>query len=92
MFDPLIVYFCWRYSIIVSIKYNQELSDEENIKRIKDQGIFSNDPQTIMRAIDELERYGNRIIEDIEDIVAADYHDEVKRHGLEVIKRIKASN
>jgi hypothetical protein len=68
------------------------LSDEENIKRIRDQGIFSNDPQTIVKAIDELEPYGKRVFEDIEDIVTADYHDEVKRHGLEVIKRIKTSN
>ena len=35
---------------------------------------------------------GKRVVEDIPDIVAADYHDEVKKHRLEVIKRIKASN
>ena len=66
-----------------------------DIKRIKDQGIFSNDPQIIMRAIDAPEPYGKRMIEDITDIVAADYHDEVKKHGLEDIKeyqRLLTSN
>jgi hypothetical protein len=33
----------------------------EDIKRIKDQGIFSNDPETITRAIDALEHYGKRV-------------------------------
>ena len=63
------------------------MSDEEDIKRIKVQRIFSDDPQNIMRAIDALEHYGKLMIEDIADIVAADYHNEVKKHhGLEVIK------
>ncbi len=69
------------------LEYKTVLSDEE-IKGIKDQGIFSNDPQTIMREIDALEPYGKRAIEDITDIVATDYPDEVKKHGLEVIKTI----
>lgn len=69
------------------------MSDDEDIKRIKDQGVFSNDPQTIMGAIDALEPYGKRVIEDITDIIEADIHEEVKRHGLAVIARItKASN
>lgn len=40
------------------------MSDEENIKRIRDQGIYSNDPQTIIVAIDALEPYGKRVVED----------------------------
>jgi hypothetical protein len=40
------------------------LSDEENIKRIRDQGIFSNDPQTIRVAFDALEPYEKRVVED----------------------------
>jgi hypothetical protein len=48
-----------------------------------------------MRAIDAPEPYGKRMIEDITDIVAADYHNEVKKHGLEDIKeyqRLLTSN
>gem|GEM_PF-2403822 len=63
--------------------------EDEEIKRIKAQGEFSNDSETIKRSIDALAGYGTRAIPDIVDVIDSSPHSEIEAYGLAVIERLK---
>ena len=63
--------------------------EDEEIKRIKAQGEFSNDSETIKRSIDALADYGTRAIPDIFEVIDSSLHSEIETYGLAVIERLK---
>lgn len=65
------------------------MTEDDEIKRIKEEAEFSNDPKLIMKSIDALEPYGKKVIKDIMDIIEFSPHGGARRHGLAVIERIK---
>jgi hypothetical protein len=66
------------------------LTEDDEIKSIKEEAELSNDPLIIIKAIDALAGYGERVIADILEILDYNPHNsDVKKHGLEVIERLK---
>ena len=65
------------------------MSEYEEIKRIKAEGEFSNDPEIIKRSIDALASYGTKVIPDILDVIDSSPHSEIEAYGLAVIERLK---
>jgi hypothetical protein len=63
--------------------------EDEEIKRIKAQGEFSNDSETIKRSIDALAGFGPKVIPDIFDVIDSSLHSEIEVYGLAVIERLK---
>jgi hypothetical protein len=63
--------------------------EDEEIKRIKAQGEFSNDSETIKRSIDALADYGTKAIPDILDVIDSSLHSEIEIYGLAVIERLR---
>jgi hypothetical protein len=67
------------------------LSEIKQIEEIKSQFLFTTNPETRKKVIDALSAYGNNGIDAINDVMRTTVNDEVKIHGLEVIKKMKES-
>ena len=66
--------------------------EDEEIKRIKAEGEFSNDSETIKRSIDALAGFGPKAIPDIFEVIDSSPHSEIEAYGLAVIERLKKSS
>jgi hypothetical protein len=65
------------------------LSENEQIKKIRDTAIYTVDSNVKISSIDSLATYGMQGIDPIIDIVGSTIREEVKTHGLEAVKRIR---
>lgn len=68
------------------------MSEEEQIRRLKDEGRVTTDPIVRKRAIDALAAFGNNGILPIEDIISITIDNDVKAYALETIRKIKESS
>jgi hypothetical protein len=66
-----------------------EDAENDQVKKLKDIGLFSIDDNVRMKTIEALGAYGAKGIDAIAEIINYSVSDEVKMHGLEVIKKIK---
>jgi hypothetical protein len=66
-----------------------EDAENDQVKKLKDIGLFSIDDNVRMKTIEALGAYGAKAIDAIAEIINYSVSDEVKMHGLEVIKKIK---
>lgn len=65
------------------------MSENEQIRKIKDTGIYTVDSKVKISSIDSLATYGMQGIDPIMDIVGSTITEEVKTHGLDAVKRIR---
>jgi hypothetical protein len=65
------------------------LSEEEQIKRLKDIALTASITDTRKKVIDALSAYGPKAIPAITEIVGQSTITETRLHGLETIKRMK---
>jgi hypothetical protein len=65
------------------------LSENEQIRKIRDTGIYTVDLKVKISSIDSLATYGMQGIDPIMDIVGSTITEEVKTHGLDAVKRIR---
>lgn len=65
------------------------MSENEQIRKIKDTGIYTIDSKVKISSIDSLATYGMQGIDPIMDIVGSTITEEVKTHGLDAVKRIR---
>jgi hypothetical protein len=65
------------------------LSENEQIKKIRDTAIYTVDSKVKISSIDSLATYGMQGIDPIIDIVGSTIREEVKTHGLDTVKRIR---
>ena len=56
--------------------------EDEEIKRIKAQGEFSNDSETIKRSIDALAGYGPKAISYIFEVIDSSLHSEIEAYAI----------
>jgi hypothetical protein len=73
-------------------KETNNLSVDEEIKKIRMEGITTFNPEIMKHSIDTLVPYGDRAVNAIMDIVNATIRDEVRIHGLDAVKKIKGGN
>jgi len=65
------------------------LSEEEQIKKLKDIALSATITETRKKVIDALSAYGQKAILAITEIVGQSTITETRLHGLETIKRMK---
>lgn len=65
------------------------MSENEQIKKIRDTAIYTVDSNVKISSIDSLATYGMHGIDPIIDIVGSTIREEVKTHGLDTVKRIR---
>lgn len=65
------------------------MSENEQIRKIKDTGIYTVDSKVKISSIDSLATYGMQGIDPIMDIVGSTLTEEVKTHGLDAVKTIR---
>ena len=68
------------------------MSEEEKIKKLKEAALNEEDPDIIKEMIDTLTNYGKLAIDAILEIIAETEEKEVKKYGLDAIRRITKKN
>ena len=68
------------------------MSEEEQIKKLKEMALNKKDPNITKETIDALINYGKPAIDAIVEIMAKTNDKEVETYGLDAIKRITKKN
>ena len=68
------------------------MSEEEKIKKLKEAALNEEDPDRIKEMIDTLTNYDKLAIDAILEIIAKNEEKEVKKYGLDAIRRITKKN